>query len=173
MTTPAERPSPGPSQCPSQRGVFGPGDKVLFIDARHIFRQVDRAHREWTPDQLRFLAELVRNYRGEKRSDNWQPPWDEITLPDSLKTELLKAFAAGRHVDVPGLCRQVALAEIAKKGHTLQPGTWVGVTPGEAVDDDDFKQQFETFNKGLETLNAEARDIEQTIARNAAEILEA
>lgn len=149
------------------------GDKVLFIDARHIFRQVDRAHREWTPDQLRFLAELVRNYRGEKRNDNWQPPWDEITLPDALKDELRKGFAAGRHIDTPGLCRQVSLADIAEKGHTLQPGTWVGVTPGEAVDDDDFKQQLETLNKELETLNAEARGIEQTIASSVAEILEA
>ena len=26
-------------------------DKVLFIDARHIYRQVDRAHRDWTPQQ--------------------------------------------------------------------------------------------------------------------------
>lgn len=149
------------------------GDKVLFIDARHIFRQVDRAHREWSPDQLRFLAELVRNYRGEKRSDNWQPPWDEITLPDALKDGLRKAFAAGRHLDTPGLCRQVALAEIAEKGHTLQPGTWVGVAPGEAMDDDEFKQQLERLNMELDTLNAEARDIEETIANNVAEILEA
>jgi type I restriction enzyme M protein len=149
------------------------GDKVLFIDARHIYRQVDRAHRELTPDQLRFLAELVRNYRGEKLSDNWQPPWNEITLADSLKAELSKAFAAGRHIDIPGLCRQVTVADIADKGHTLQPGTWVGVTPGEVVDDDDFNQQLETLNKELEILNAEARAIEQTIAGNVAEILEA
>ncbi len=40
-------------------------DTVLFIDARHIYRQVDRAHREWTPAQISFLANLVRLYRGE------------------------------------------------------------------------------------------------------------
>ena len=40
-------------------------DIVLFIDARHIYRQVDRAHREWTPAQIGFLANLVRLYRGE------------------------------------------------------------------------------------------------------------
>ena len=40
-------------------------DTVLFIDARHIYRQVDRAHREWTPAQIGFLANLVRLYRGE------------------------------------------------------------------------------------------------------------
>ena len=41
-------------------------DTVLFIDARHIYRQVDRAHREWTPGRIGFLANLVRLYRGEK-----------------------------------------------------------------------------------------------------------
>jgi len=40
-------------------------DSVLFIDTRHIYRQVDRAHREWTPAQISFLANLVRLYRGE------------------------------------------------------------------------------------------------------------
>ena len=40
-------------------------DTVLFIDARHIYRQVDRAHRDWTPAQIGFIANLVRLYRGE------------------------------------------------------------------------------------------------------------
>src|SRR5207253_3447114 len=40
-------------------------DKVLFIDARHIFRQLDRAHRDFTPEQIEFLANIVRLYRGE------------------------------------------------------------------------------------------------------------
>jgi type I restriction enzyme M protein len=40
-------------------------DTVLFIDARHIYRQVDRAHRDWTPGQIGFIANLVRLYRGE------------------------------------------------------------------------------------------------------------
>ena len=38
---------------------------VLFIDARHIYRQIDRAHREWTAAQTGFIANLVRLYRGE------------------------------------------------------------------------------------------------------------
>ena len=41
-----------------------------------------------------------------------------------------------------------------------------------AVSDEDFKAQLETLNEELETLNAQSRDLEQTIARNVAEILE-
>lgn len=40
-------------------------DKVLFVDARHIYRQVDRAHRDFTDEQMEFLANIVRLYRGE------------------------------------------------------------------------------------------------------------
>src|SRR5664280_1875373 len=40
--------------------------KVLFIDARHIFTQIDRAHREFTTRQIEFISNIVRLYRGEK-----------------------------------------------------------------------------------------------------------
>jgi type I restriction enzyme M protein len=40
-------------------------DKVLFIDARHIYRHIDRAHRDFTPAQIELLANIVRLYRGE------------------------------------------------------------------------------------------------------------
>lgn len=41
-------------------------DQVLFIDARKVFRQIDRAHRDFTDEQLEFLANIVRLYRGEE-----------------------------------------------------------------------------------------------------------
>jgi type I restriction enzyme M protein len=47
----------------------------------------------------------------------------------------------------------------------------VGVVPGETVSDEDFQEQFETLNEELEILNAQARELEETIARNVAEIL--
>ena len=39
--------------------------KILFIDARNIFRQIDRAHREFTEEQIQNMATIVRLYRGE------------------------------------------------------------------------------------------------------------
>lgn len=41
-------------------------DKILFLDARNVYRQIDRAHREWTADHQQNLATIVRLYRGEK-----------------------------------------------------------------------------------------------------------
>jgi len=49
----------------------------------------------------------------------------------------------------------------------------VGVAAGEPVSDEDFEEQLETLIEELETLNVQARDLEQTIAGSVAEILEA
>ena len=182
-TLPPRPPSPGPADRPlpevegEQRGARY-SDTVLFIDARHIYRQVDRAHREWTAGQIGFLANIVRLYRGEDL---------DFTLGgDDAQAKLAEVFGRdgppGRpktpprsvpaYRDVPGLCKAATIQEIEAQGWSLNPGRYVGVAPGEAVSDEDFKEQLETLNEELETLNAAARDLEATIAKNVAEILD-
>ena len=73
----------------------------------------------------------------------------------------------------PGLCKVVTIKEIEAQGWSLNPGRYVGVAPGEAVSDEDFKEQIEELNEELEKLNAQARELEETIALNVGEILEA
>jgi len=141
-------------------------DTVLFIDARHIYRQVDRAHRDWTPAQIGFIANLVRLYRGDA---------PDLTVGgEETAAKLKEAFGKKpAYADVPGLCKMATHKEIEAQGWSLNPGRYVGVAPGEAVSDEDFKAQLETLNEELETLNAQARVLEQTIAANVAGILEA
>jgi type I restriction enzyme M protein len=139
-------------------------DTVLFIDARHIYRQVDRAHRDWTPAQIGFIANLVRLYRGE--------PLDLTVGGDETAAKLKKLFGKKlAYKDVPGLCKSATITEIEAQGWSLNPGRYVGVAPGEEVSDEDFKAQLETLNEELEKLNAQARELEQTIAANVAGIL--
>jgi type I restriction enzyme M protein len=40
-------------------------DKILFLDARNVYNQIDRAHREWTTENQQNLAAIVRLYRGD------------------------------------------------------------------------------------------------------------
>ena len=198
---------PSPQPSPKGRGsvaaeLFSPaerrakdegkqdrGNTILFIDARHIYRQVDRAHREWTPAQIGFLANLVRLYRGEAL---------DFTLGgEEARAKILEVFTtqpstrpgghpspSGRRAgdegaravaykDVAGLCKAATLKEIEAQGWSLNPGRYVGVAAGVAVSDEDFKEQLETLNEELETLNAAARELEATIANNVTEILEA
>ena len=41
------------------------------------------------------------------------------------------------------------------------------------MSDEDFKEQLDTLNEELEALNAQARELEATIAKNVTELLEA
>ncbi len=139
-------------------------DTVLFIDARHIYRQVDRAHRDWTPAQIGFIANLVRLYRGE--------PLDLTVGGDETAAKLKDLFGKQpAYKDVPGLCKSATITAIEAQGWSLNPGRYVGVAPGEEVSDEDFKTQLETLNEELERLNAQARELEQIIAANVAGIL--
>ena len=146
-------------------GVRG-SDTVLFIDARHIYRQIDRAHRDWSEGQVGFLANVVRLYRGEE---------PDFTLGgEEAKTKLLEVFGKKpKYADVAGLCKAATLKEIEAQGWSLNPGRYVGVAPGEEVSDEDFKEQLETLNEELESLNAKAKELEATIADNVREIIEA
>ena len=97
-------------------------DTVLFIDARHTYRQIDRAHRDFLPEQIEFLANIVRLYRGE-----------EVETSPGARPLLKERFPDGTYADVPGLCKVATLAEIEAQGWSLNPGRYTGTA---AVDDD-------------------------------------
>jgi type I restriction enzyme M protein len=139
-------------------------DTVLFIDARKIWRQIDRAHRDWTASQIGFISNIVRLYRGET---------PDMTLGgDEAAAKLAEVFGKKpAYTDVAGLCKAATLNEIESQGWSLNPGRYVGVAPGEKVSDEDFRTKLKTLKEELEGLNAKARELEQSIAANVAEIL--
>ncbi|MEQ1574480.1 MAG: class I SAM-dependent DNA methyltransferase [Vicinamibacterales bacterium] len=140
-------------------------ERVLFIDARHIYRQIDRAHRDWTPAQIGFLGNIVRLYRGEEL---------DFTLGgDEAEVKIKDVFGKRpKFKDVLGLCRAATVKEIVGQDWSLNPGRYVGVAPGESVSDEDFLAQLEVLNEELEVLNTQARAAERAIARNIAELLD-
>jgi len=135
-------------------------DNVLFIDARRIYRQIDRAHRDFTPQQIEFLANIVRLFRGADPQD----------LRDSAQM-LAEHFPDGRYVDVPGLCKVAPIDEIQAQGWSLNPGRYVGVAE-RREEDLDFEGRLEELNEELEVLRTEARELEARIAENVVKLLE-
>ena len=135
-------------------------DKVLFIDARHIYQQIDRAHREFTPQQIEFLSNIARLYRGE--------------APENQRNSAVlmeEPFPDGVYVDVPGLCKVATIADIEAQGWSLNPGRYVGVAEREA-ETFDFAERLGELNEELEVLNSEAHQLEERISENVAAILE-
>jgi type I restriction enzyme M protein len=133
---------------------------VLFIDARHIFTQIDRAHREFTPQQIEFISNIVRLYRDEK-------PEAEAGSGDLMK----ETFPKGKYTDVLGLCKVATLGEIEAQGWSLNAGRYVGVAE-RAADDFEFLVRLEELNEELENLNLEAHGFEEQIADSVSALLQ-
>ena len=134
-------------------------DSVLFIDARKIFRQIDRAHRDWLPEHIEFLANIVRLYRGEP-----------VEASHGSGDLMRSAFPDGTYADVPGLCGAASLADVEDQGWSLNPGRYVGVGPNED-DGVNFHERFAELCAELIVLNASALEIQERIARNAQVLL--
>ena len=118
--------------------------RILFIDARKIFTQIDRAHREFAPEQIDQIANIVRSYRKEN--------------------------GAKQYENVQGLCKVATNSEIEEQGWSLNPGRYVGFNQ-EEKEDFDFDERLEELGEELETLNSEAHRLEQQIGDNIAKLL--
>ena len=123
-------------------------------------RQIDRAHREFAPEQVEFLANVVRLYRGEA-----------VETTNGSAARLAETFPDGTYADVAGLCKVATVADIAAQGWSLNPGRYVGVT-ARAADDFVFAERLVELHEELETLNAEARELEERIGENVVRLLE-
>jgi type I restriction enzyme M protein len=119
-------------------------DTVLFIDARHLYRQIDRAHRDFLPEHIELLANIVRLYRGE-----------DVEAAAGSEALLEERFPDGTYVDVPGLCKVATLAEIEAQGWSLNPGRYTGTA---ATDDDgeDFVEKLSGLYDEFTQLSDEA-----------------
>ena len=135
-------------------------DTVLFLDARHLYRQIDRAHRDFLPEQIEFLANIVRLYRGE-----------DVETVDGSDTLLKERFPDGTYVDVPGLCKVATRAEIEAQGWSLNPGRYTGTA---AVDDDgeDFIEKLAELYDEFSRLSDEADDLRAKVDTAIQGILE-
>lgn len=126
-------------------------DRVLFVDARQVFRQIDRAHRDFTDEQLELLANIVRLYRGEAPE-----------LDHAEAGLFVQRFPDGTYVDVPALCKVATIDEIEAQGWSLNPGRYVG-TQVEHLDDEVFEERLAAAHLELRELAARAATLEQGV----------
>jgi len=162
-------------------------DEILFIDARNIFTQIDRAHRKFSDEQIKNLAIISRLYEG--KTDEYYTLINEYRTALSCASEvsddedtpsklywqeqidwLTERFPDGEYVDVIGLCKAAKLDGedgIIDQDYSLNPGRYVGVVvEDDGMTEEEFKAEMLRMNEELNELNAEARELERTISEN-------
>lgn len=166
-------------------------DEILFVDARNIFTQVDRAHRKFSDEQIKNLAIITRLYEGDtqafedlikeyktKLADAPETSDDKEVLTKSYWQSnidwLLERFPDGKYRDVIGLCKIAKLEGedgIIDQDYSLNPGRYVGVViEDDGMTEDEFKAEMLSLNDELSKLNEEAHSLEEKISINLQEL---
>jgi type I restriction enzyme M protein len=112
--------------------------ETLFIDARKMGERISRTQIVLTPDEVEKITSTFHNWRGTTGHD---------------------------YEDVPGFCASVTIEEIAKHGHVLTPGRYVG--PAEVEDD------YEGFDARMKGLTKELAEQFEESERLTGEVREA
>ncbi|GAB5473847.1 MAG: type I restriction-modification system subunit M [Maribacter sp.] len=142
-------------------------DKILFLDARNVYNQIDRAHREWTPENQRNLAAIVRLYRGEKER--------------YLKLINSYIMNADKAINKIAPAKETLIAQIEKvieslKRHSSETKESKRTTSKEkALNETNFFKLVEGFAKTVPKLNepvlsSSVQDMKSTTLENRAQL---
>ncbi len=140
-------------------------DEILFIDARNVFTQVDRAHRKFSDEQIRNLGIITRLYNGdtgafaaliaEYQFNRDQAP--EETEDRETKTKaywqsqidwLTERFPDGAYRDVIGLCKAAKLGVSYELDENGDPKLDKAGEPIPIIEEDSIADQDYSLNAG-------------------------
>lgn len=162
-------------------------DEILFIDARNVFTQVDRAHRKFSDEQIKNLGIISRLYEGDTQAfadlmaEYKQALADAPETAEDKETKtkaywqaqidwLTERFPDGVYRDVIGLCKAAKLDGedgVIDQDYSLNAGRYVGVViEDDGLTAEEFKAEMLSLNAELVKLNSEARTLEARIAEN-------
>ena len=162
-------------------------DEILFIDARNVFTQVDRAHRKFSEEQIKNLGIISRLYEGDKQAfidliEEYKAARDNApNIVDDKETKtkayyqaqidwLNERFPNGEYQDVIGLCKIAKLKGedgIEDQDYSLNAGRYVGVViEDDGLTEEEFKEEMLSLNDELLKLNDEAKALEEIIKNN-------
>jgi len=158
-------------------------EHVLFIDARNIFTQIDRAHREFSEEQIQNIAIISRLHKGRRE--------EFVALIDQYFEQGM-ARLADNHKQVKPVAEQLldvlddgsgkqAVASLISAWGNLTPleTTWASYqqqnSDREGVDQKNLAQQAlrATFNPFFATLHDNLKEIGRAVRRHEKALVEA
>lgn len=166
-------------------------DEILFIDARNVFTQVDRAHRKFSDEQIKNLGVITRLYEGDTQAfSDLIAEYREaiVAAPESSEDKEVKSkayyqsqidwlterFPDGVYCDVVGLCKVAKLDGedgIIDQDYSLNAGRYVGVVvEDDGMTEEEFKAEMTSLNRDYSTLVAQSHELEERIMRNMCEL---
>lgn len=142
-------------------------DEILFVDARGVFTQVDRAHRKFSDWQIKNLAIITRLYEGDTAAFKELKAEHKMNGNTEALAWLEERFPDGVYNDVTGLCKVAKLDGedgIRDQDYSLNAGRYVGVViEDDGMTEAEFKAEMSRLDDELRILGKEARELEKAI----------
>lgn len=161
-------------------------EEILFIDARNIFTQVDRALRKFSEEQIKNLSIITRLYEGDSEAfyslikeyedyrDKAEDEEKKIYYQKQIDW-LMERFPQGIYQDIVGLCKVAKLEGedgIKDQDYSLNPGRYVGVViEDDGMTAEEFKEEIFGLNEEVKKLNEEAKELEKRIEENLSNLV--
>lgn len=168
-------------------------DEILFIDARNVFTQIDRAHRKFSKEQIKNLSIISRLYEGDTQAfKNLIAEYKELIKTAPVTSEdkqtktkdyyqaqinwLTERFPKGVYQDVIGLCKVAKLEGedgIKDQDYSLNPGRYVGVViEDDGMTEAEFKEKMLQLNEKYKDLSKAVVELENIVYANSKELFE-
>lgn len=158
--------------------------RILFIDARNIFTQIDRAHREFTEEQIQNIAIISRLHKGRRGEflaliDRYFASGMECLAANRQQVEPVSAQLLAVLADQAGKAAVAALVKAWDGLDTLQQayGAYQQANGGEATIEDrnaaqrnlraTFAPFFSVLHDCLKQLDRAVRHQETQVAEQA------
>ena len=110
--------------------------EILFIDARNMGHLINRRTKEFSSDDIKYIAETYHNWR--KPESNYE--------------------------DIKGFCNSASMERVRELDYVLTPGRYVGLPDTE--DDFDFNERFTALKKEFEEQLKEEEKLNLLIKEN-------
>ncbi len=162
-------------------------NEILFIDARNVFTQVDRAHRKFSDEQIKNLGIITRLYYGdteafstlisEYQTAKGKAPEEAEDKETKTKAYwqsqldwLTERFPEGKYQDVIGLCKIAQLEGedgIKDQDYSLNAGRYVGIViEDDGMSEEEFRKTMFELNQEFLKMNNKAANLEKQIVDN-------
>ncbi len=152
-------------------------DEILFIDARNVFTQVDRAHRKFSDEQIKNLGIITSLYNGDTQAfQDLIAEYKANGRQDQIDW-LMERFPEGKYQDVVGFCKVAKLDGedgIKDQDYSLNAGRYVGVViEDDGMTADEFKAEMQRLHREYEAIYTQTKDLEKEISDNLQSLWEA
>lgn len=168
-------------------------DEILFIDARNVFTQVDRAHRKFSDEQIKNLGIITKLYDGNEQAfkdliaeykDNFSKA-PETSNDDEIKPKayweeqikwLEERFPEGKYQDVIGLCKVAKLdgeEGISEQEYSLNVGRYVGISfDSYKVTQDEFVSKHSKLMQEFDEMSEKVLHIRELLLEKTKFLME-